>query len=70
MRRKRELLLLISQLQHACRMVRIGRTFVRKMIDLSVVPKELDQWVRLNSAFRSEMHWWVVFLEDWNGFGL
>ena len=40
------------------------------MIDLSVVPKELDQWVHLNSAFWSDLHWWVVFLEDWNGVGL
>ena len=68
--RKRELLSLIGQLQHACRVVRAGRTFLRRMIDLSVVPKELDQWVRLNSAFRSDLHWWVVFLEDWNGVGL
>ena len=68
--RKRELLSLIGQLQHACRVVRAGRTFLRRIIDLSVVPKELDQWVRLNSAFLSDLHWWVVFQEDWNGVGL
>ena len=58
--RRRELLPLIGQLQHACRVVRAGRTFLLRMIDLSVVPKELNQWVCLNSAFRSDLHRWVV----------
>ena len=65
--RKRELLSLIGQLQHACRVVRAGRTFLRRMIELSTVPKELDHWVRLNEGFRSDLHWWAVFLDDWNG---
>ena len=59
--RKREMLSLIGQLQHACHVVRAGRTFLHRMIDLSVVPKELEQWVWLNRAFRSDLHWWVVF---------
>ena len=50
--KKRELLSLIGQLNHACRVVRAGRTFLRRMIDLSE---------SLN------IHWWAVFLEDWNG---
>ena len=62
--RKRELLSLIGQLQHACRVVRAGRTFLLRMIDLSSVPKELDHWVRLNRAFQSDLHWWDLFLED------
>ena len=36
--KKRELLSLIGQLQHACRVVRAGRTFLRRMIDLSLGP--------------------------------
>ena len=36
---KRELLSSIGQLQHACRVVRPGRTFLRTMIDLSTVAK-------------------------------
>ena len=68
--RKRELLSLIGHLQHACRVVRAGRTFLRRMIDLSSVPKELDHWVRLNRAFQSDLHWWDLFLEDWNGVAL
>jgi hypothetical protein len=40
------------------------------MIDLSAVPKELDHWVRLNNAFHSDLQWWHLFLEDWNGTAL
>ena len=65
--KKRELLSLIGQLQHACRVVRAGRTFLRRMIELSTVPKELDHWVRLNQGFQSDLHWWATFLDDWNG---
>ena len=64
---KRELLSLIGQLQHACRVVWPGRTFLRRMIDLSSVTKELHHHVRLSAAFRSDLQWWALFLEDWNG---
>ena len=68
--KKRELLSLIGQLQHACRVVRAGRTFLRRMIDLSTTVKELDHWVRFNQGFRSDLRWWDLFLEDWNGVAL
>lgn len=65
--KKRELLSLIGQLSHASRVIRSGRTFLRRMIDLASVPKELHHWVRLNKGFQSDLHWWSVFLDDWNG---
>ena len=67
---KRELLSLIGQLQHACRVVRPGRTFLRRMIDLSTVAKELHHHIRLSTAFRSDLQWWALFLEGWNGVSL
>ena len=27
--------------------------------------KELNQWMRLNQGFQSDLHRWVVFLEGW-----
>ena len=44
---KRYLLSLIGQLQHACGVVRPGRTFLWRMITLSTHPKELYHHVRL-----------------------
>ena len=65
--RKRQFLSLIGQLQHACRVVRAGRTFLRRMIDLSTVAKKLHHQIRLNRSFHSDLLWWDTFLEDWNG---
>ena len=64
---KRELLSVIGQLQHACRVVRPGRTFLRRMIDLSTTARELHHHIRLNQGFRSDLEWWAVFLSGWNG---
>jgi hypothetical protein len=50
---KRDLLSLIGHLSHACRVVKSGRTFLRRMIDLSATPKELHHRVRLNKGFQS-----------------
>ena len=67
---KRELLSLIGQLQHACCVVRPGRTFLRRMINLSTVAKELHHRIRLNLGFRSDLQWWATFLPSWNGVGI
>ena len=64
---KRELLSLIGQLQHACKVVRYGRAFLRRMITLSTSVRELHHHVRLNTSFRSDLQWWAVFLTQWNG---
>ena len=48
-------------------MVRVDRTFLRRMIELSIVPMELHHRVRLNEEFQADLAWWHLFLEDWNG---
>ena len=64
---KRELLSLIGQLQHACKVVRCGHAFLRRMITLSTSVRELHHHVRLKTSFRSDLEWWAVFLPQWNG---
>jgi len=64
---KRGLLSLIGQLQHACCVVQPGRTFLRRMIDLSTTAKKLHHNIRLNEGFRSDLYWWACFLPRWNG---
>ena len=61
---KRELLSLIRQLQHACCVVRPGRSFLRRMISLSTVAKELHHRIRLNRGFQSDLYWWATFIES------
>ena len=53
--KKRELLSLIGQLQHACKVVRYGRTFLRRMINLSMTTKCLHHHIRLNASFHSDL---------------
>ena len=65
--RKRELLSLIGSLTHACRAVKPGRSYVRRLIDLSTMTKRLDQYVRLNREARADLEWWYCFMSVWNG---
>ena len=49
---KREVLSLVGQLQHACKVVRYGRTFVDRMYSTASKIKEPYFYTRLNKAFR------------------
>ena len=68
--RKRDLLSLIGSLSHAAKVVRPGRAFLRRLIDLSTQAKELDHYIRLNLDARSDIVWWNCFVEAWNGTSL
>ena len=64
---KRELLSLIGTLQHATKVIKPGRAFVRRMIELSKARKRMEDYIRLNTAFRSDIEWWHHFASTWNG---
>ena len=67
---KREILSLVGLLQHATKVVRPGRTFVSRMYSTAAKLKELYYYTRLNKDFRSDLHWWHVFVGHWNGLNL
>lgn len=67
---KRELLSLIGDLQHASSVVSPGRTFLRRMIQTSTIGKKPYHHIRLGRDFRSDLTWWGLFLEAWNGVSL
>ena len=64
---KRDLLSLIGHLTYASKVVPQGRPFVCRMIDLAATHKLLDHPIRLNQDFRSDLLWWHLFLDTWNG---
>ena len=64
---KREILSLIGHLQHACKVVKPGRTFLRRIINLSMVAKQPYHHIRINREFTSDLQWWAQFLAKWNG---
>ena len=65
--RKRHLLSVVGILSHACKAVRAGRSFVRRLIDLSTSMRQLDRFMRLSREARADIKWWVQFGLDWNG---
>ena len=67
---KREILSLIGLLQHATKVVKCGRTFVSRMYATACKVKEMDFYTRLNKDFRSDLCWWHIFVETWNGLSL
>lgn len=64
---KRKLLSLIGHLSHAAKVVPAGRTFIRRMLDLASKPKKLHHLVRLSQEFHSDLLWWKMFMDEWNG---
>ena len=61
---------LAGLLNHACKVVRAGRSFLRRMLDLlHTVPMHplRPHPIRLNRGFRSDLAWWRLFVERWNG---
>ena len=64
---KRELQSLTGKLQHACKVVRPGRTFLRRVFELLKEGSKRHHHIRLGSAFRSDLMWWHMFLARWNG---
>ena len=64
---KSELRSLVGKLQHACKVVRPGRSFLRQMFELLKATAKKQHFIRLNRSFRSDLAWWHLFLESWNG---
>ena len=64
---KRHLLSLVGKLTFIARVVRSGRTFTRRLIELSKKPKFLHHHVRLNKEAQADIKWWLQYLPVWNG---
>lgn len=67
---KRELETLAGKLQHACRVVRPGRCFMRRLYALSSGGGRRYRLVRLNKETRADISWWHAWLAEWNGVSL
>ena len=62
-----ELESLIGLLQHACRVVRPGRSFLCQLIDLLRSPHRPHYHIHLNCQSWADIQWWRVFACHWNG---
>ena len=67
---RKQLEFLNGLLNHACKVVRSGCFFLRRMIDLLHAvhhPHHSKVPIRLNKGFRSDLAGWSAFVGDWNG---
>ena len=64
---RKDLESLIGLLNHACKVVRSGRSFLRRMLDLLHSVPRGNGYIRLNAGFRSDLAWWRSFAPQWNG---
>lgn len=69
--RRQELESLIGTLQHACRVIPPGRSFMRRALSLLKGSKRSrHSTIRLNREMRSDLLWWKTFAFSWNGASL
>ena len=64
---KRELLSLIGSLSFATKIIKCGRLFLRRLIDLSTTVYRNDHRISLNAEAQADISWWQEFLPSWNG---
>ena len=64
---KQELQSLVDYLSHATTVAQHGRTFLRRMVDLTKQARQPHHHIRLSEEFRSDLQWWATFLPKWNG---
>ncbi len=63
---KRQLQSLAGSLNWACQVIRVGRFFLRRILDTMNKLKEASHKCKLNEEFRSDLHWWLKYLETFN----
>ena len=67
---KVELLSLIGSLSFACKVIKPGRIFLRRLIDLSTRVLKLHHHLDISSSVRSDFLMWLNLLAHWNGVSL
>ncbi len=64
---KRELEQLVGRLNFAAKVVKGGRTFLRRMIDEINTVVDHNATIVLSDCFRLDVLWWLNFASQWNG---
>ncbi len=64
---KRDLLSLLGHLNFAMRIIPHGRSFVSRLLDLANSVKDLKDTVVLDEGCRSDLRFWSLLCEEWNG---
>ena len=63
----REIQSLIGVLNFACRVVKPGRAFLRRLINTTLGIKRPHHLIRLNKDTKADIQLWLRFMDDFNG---
>ena len=63
---KRQLKSLIGKLSFISKVVRPGRMFSRRLIDLSTTVEKMHHHISLNKNAKADLQWWLDFLPTWS----
>jgi len=61
---------IVGLLNHACKAVHSGRSFLRRLINLTCVRRQEEEEVRVNVEAHSDIEWWHQFAQSWNGISM
>ena len=64
---KRQLLSLIGRLNFCSRVIRFGRLFMRRLIDLSKKARNLHHVIKLSHQAKKDIKWWMLSVDSHNG---
>ena len=64
---KRELISFVGFLSFACKVVKPGRIFMRRLLDLANSVSRPHFLVYFNNEARADLQWWKDFLPRWHG---
>lgn len=67
---RQELESLVGRLAQASRVIRPGKTFMRRLFELLAGTRRAHHHIRLNLSFRSDIQWWSTFMDSWNGISM
>ena len=58
---------LVGLLNFACQVVSPGRSFLRRLIDITMGIQKPNYYVRINKEVKKDLHTWLKFLQEFNG---
>ena len=68
--RRKDLESLVGRLCHASKVVKPGKTFMRRLFEALSGARRAHHHIRLGSEVRSDILWWYTFMSDWNGISI
>ena len=64
---KRDLLAIVGKMNFCSQMIKNGKKFMRRLIELSTKGKSLNSKLKLTKQAKADVNWWVECMQKYNG---